>query len=156
MAVTVRRATKADARRIANFAVALFEMHAEWNAKRFTQIATHDGAEQFYGASAEAGSVLVAESAGEVIGFAFFEYEALLYAELATNVVKLHDLYVEADARGKGVGRELLQAVCREARRLGADKIILSVAVENAEGRKAFERSGFETTMHEMRLVVAE
>jgi len=154
MGVTVRRATRADAGVIAGFAVALFELHAKWDAKRFTQIATREGAEHFYGERAEAGSVLVAESDGEVIGFAFFEYEAVLYAELATNVVLLHDLYVVSQERRKGAGRELLNAVRDEAKRLGADKILLSVADANVEGREVFERNGYETTMHEMMLIV--
>ena len=154
MGVTVRRATRADAKAIAGFAVALFELHAKWNAKRFTQIATREGAEHFYGERAEAGSVLVAESHGQIIGFAFFEYEAVLYAELATNVVLLHDLFVVPEARGKGAGRELLNAVREEAKLRGADKILLSVADANAEGRKVFERNGYETTMLEMMLVV--
>jgi GNAT superfamily N-acetyltransferase len=154
MAVTVRRATRADAKAVAAFAVALFELHAKWDAKRFTQIATRDGAESFYGDRSEAGSVLIAESDGEVMGFAFFEYEALLYAELATNVVLIHDLYVAEEARRMGAGRALLKAVHREATALGADKILLSVAAANAEGREVFERNGYTTTMHEMMLDV--
>jgi GNAT superfamily N-acetyltransferase len=154
MTVKVRRALRADARTIADFAIALFEMHASWNAKRFTQIATEEGAERFYGDRAEAGFVLVAEIERELVGFAFFEYEAMLYAELATNVVVLHDLYVAREARGRGAGRELLNALHAEAKRLRADKILLSVAAANAEGRTVFERNGYETTMHEMMLVV--
>ena len=154
MGVTVRRATRADAQAIAGFAVALFELHAEWDPRRFTQIATRDGAERFYGERAEAGGVLLAESDRQAIGFAFFEYEPVLYADLATNVVLLQDLFVEPEARGKGAGRELLRAVRREAERLKADKILLSVAAANGEGREVFKRFGFATTMHEMMLIV--
>jgi GNAT superfamily N-acetyltransferase len=154
MAVTVRKATKDDAGAITKFAVALFELHTEWDAKRFTQIATIEGAERFYGDRAENGWVLVASSAGKVIGFAYFEYEPMLYAELATNVVWLHDIYVEPVARGSGVGRALIAAVKEEAIRLGANKVLLSVAVGNEHGRQLFERSGFRTTMLEMMLEI--
>lgn len=156
MAVEVRRAVKADAVLIAEFAVALFEMHAAWNPRRFTQIATRDGAERFYAGRVEEGCVLVGESEGEVVGFAFFEYRPLLYAELATNVVQLHDLYVAGHVRGIGAGRALLEGVRREAKNLGADKILLSVAAANRDGHRVFEKFGFETTMHEMMLVVDE
>src|SRR5690348_2398736 len=104
MPITVRHATRADAGRIAEFAVALFELHAAWNPRRFTQIATIDGATRFYGGRAENGSVLVAELDGRVVGFAYFEYEPTLYAELAVRVLWLHDIYVEPDARGQHVG----------------------------------------------------
>jgi GNAT superfamily N-acetyltransferase len=154
MPVTVRHATRADAARVAEFAVALFELHAEWNPKRFTQIATADGATGFYGDRAENGSVLVAESDREVVGFAYFEYEPTLYAELATKVAWLHDIYVDPGSRGKGAGRALIAGVRDEAKQLGANKILLSVAVQNAAGHRLFERNGFETTMHEMMLVI--
>ena len=154
MAATVRRATRADAEAIAGFAVALFELHAKWDPRRFTQIATLEGAARFYGDRAEAGSVLVADVDGTAVGFAYFEYAETLYAELATRVLWLHDIYVGDESRGKGVGTELLKSVAAEAKRLDADKVLLTVAVRNDEGRRVFERMGFETTMHEMMLLV--
>lgn len=156
MAVTVRRATRTDAAAIAKFAVALFELHAEWDAKRFTQIATLEGAERYYGdrAEAENAGVHVALDGDRHIGFAYFEYEPMLYAELATRVAWLHDIYVEPDARGGGIGSQLIAAVRHDARALGADKILLSVATGNETGRELFERNGFRTTMHEMMLEI--
>jgi GNAT superfamily N-acetyltransferase len=156
MAITVRRATKHDAQAVANFAVALFELHASWDAKRFTQIATSDGAEKFYGERAEAenAAVFVAEGDDRIIGFAYMQYEPVLYAELATKVAWLHDIYVEPEKRGLGAGRLLLIAVKDEAKRLGANKILLSVALGNAEGQRLFERNGFRTTMLEMMLEI--
>ena len=154
MAVTVRHATRADATKVAEFAVALFEMHAGWNPRRFTQIATADGAASFYGGRAEKGSVLVAESDGEVIGFAYFEYEPTLYVELATRVLWLHDIYVDAAFRGQGAGSTLIAEVRDEAAKRGATKVLLSVAVQNAKGHRLFERNGFEKTMDEMMLVI--
>ena len=154
MAVTVRHATRADAAKVAEFAVALFELHAGWNPRRFTQIATRDGAERFYGDRAENGSVLVAEVDGQVVGFAYFEYEPTLYVELATKVLWLHDIYVDPDVRGKHVGSALIAGVRDEAKRRGASKVLLSVAVQNAEGHRLFAANGFEKTMDEMMLVI--
>jgi GNAT superfamily N-acetyltransferase len=156
MAITVRNATRDDAPKVAEFAVALFELHAGWNPRRFTQVATLDGATRFYGDRAEKASVLVAEIDGQVVGFAYFEYEPMLYAELATKVAWLHDIYVDPNARSGGVGSSLIAGVRDAARELGANKVLLSVAVQNAEGHKLFERNGFETTMHEMMLPVDE
>ncbi|MBV9240619.1 MAG: GNAT family N-acetyltransferase [Acidobacteria bacterium] len=154
MAVTVRKATRKDAPKIAEFAVALFELHAGWNPRRFTQIATPEGATRFYGDRAEHGSVLIAETDGQVVGFAYFEYEPTLYAELATRVAWLHDIYVDPEVRSKGVGSALIASVRDAAKELGANKVLLSVAIQNAEGHRLFERNGFETTMHEMMLVI--
>ena len=154
MAITVRKATRDDAAQVAKFAFALFELHAAWDAKRFTQIATLDGAERFYGERSERGWVLVAESDGKVVGFAYFEYEPTLYAELATKVTWLHDIYVDPDGRGSGAGKALLAGVRNEAKRLGANKVLLSVALANEHGRQLFERNGFRPTMLEMMLEV--
>jgi ribosomal protein S18 acetylase RimI-like enzyme len=154
MAITVRRATRADAAKVAEFAVALFELHAGWNPERFTQIATREGAERFYGERAENGSVLVAESDGDVVGFAYFEYEPTLYAELATKVLWLHDIYVDPQVRGRHAGSRLIAGVRDEAKQRGATKVLLSVAVQNAEGHRLFKRNGFEKTMEEMMLRV--
>ena len=152
MAITVRKATRSDAATVAPFALALFELHAQWDEKRFTQIATLDGAERYYGSrmEVESAAIFIAEAGERAIGFAYMEYEPTLYAELATEVAWLHDIYVEPGARGQGAGKALLAAVRREAKRLGANKVLLSVALANVEGQRLFERNGFRKTMIEM------
>ena len=154
MAVTVRRATRNDASAIARLAVALFEMHVKWDERRFTQIATTDGAERFYAERSEAenAAIFVAEDGEGLHGFAYMEYSPVLYAELAARVVWLHDIYVETDARGSGVGGSLLEALKAEAKELGAAKILLAVAANNMDGQRFFSETGFRTTMHEMML----
>lgn len=155
MSVTVRRATRTDAAKVAEFAVALAKLHVEWDAKRFTQI-IGSGAARYYGdrAEVENAAVFVAENDGKVIGFAYMEYEPVYYAALATNVAWLHDIYVEPDARDLGAGKTLIAAVKDEAKRLGADKVLLSVALGNEHGQHLFERNGFRTTMLEMMLEI--
>ena len=83
----------------------------------------------------------------------YLEYEPMVYTELATKVVWLDDIY-RPDARGLGAGRALMAAVKSEARRLGANKILLATALKNAAAQRFFERSGFRTTMLEMMLRV--
>lgn len=154
MTATVRRATEVDAARVADLAVSLFELHVVLDSKRFTQIATKDGAAQFYGGRAEVenAAVFVAEVDGRIIGFVYFEYEPVDYADLATNVAWLHDIYVEPEFRNSGIGSLLIEAVRNDARRLGANKVLLTVAANNVEGQKLFKRTGFRTTMLEMML----
>src|SRR5688572_29485164 len=113
MAVVVRRATKADAGKIAEFSVALAEQHIGYDPVRFSRLITREGAKAFYASRTEAenAAVLLSEIDGRVVGFAYMEYEPVLYAELATKVAWLHDIYVESDSRSSGAGRELLKAV---------------------------------------------
>jgi len=154
LAVLVRRATKADAVKIAEFSVALSEQHISYDPVRFSRLITREGAEAFYGSRTETenAAVLMAEIDGRIVGFAYMEYEPVLYAELATKVAWLHDIYVEPKSQGSGAGRELLEAVQNEAKQSGANKVLLSVARKNADAQRFFERNGFRTTMLEMML----
>jgi GNAT superfamily N-acetyltransferase len=154
MVITVRHATRADATKVAEFAIALFDLHVGWDPRRFSFIANVEGAAKYYGERAEKGRVLVAESEGKIVGFAYFEYEERDYTNLLENAVWLHDIYVAETVRGQGAGRALLTGVRDEAKTLGAAKVVLTVAAQNHDGRRLFERNGFETTMHEMMLVI--
>lgn|SRR5687767_8324046 len=156
MAIVVRRATKADAGKVAEFSVALAERHIDYDAVRFSRLITREGAAAFYASRTEKenAAVLVAEIDGRVVGFAYMEYEPVLYAELATKVAWLHDIYVEPDSRNSGAGRVLLEAVRNEAKQYGASKVLLSVSLKNADAQQFFERNGFRTTMLEMMLEI--
>jgi ribosomal protein S18 acetylase RimI-like enzyme len=156
MAVVVRKATAEDADKIADFSVALAEQHFGFDQLRFSRLITREGAAAYYGGRAESenAAVLVAEIDERLVGFAYMEYEPTLYAELATKVAWLHDIYVEPDAQGSGAGRELLDAIQNEARQKGADKVLLSVAEKNENAQRFFEHYGFQQTMREMMLAI--
>jgi len=152
----IRRATADDAVAIADYAMQLVEQHIGYDPTRFSRIADREGMARYYAerTSASNAAVLVAVDGGNVIGFAYLEYEPILYAALAVKVAWLHDIFVNASARGLGVGKLLMDSVKNEAKRLGADKVLLSVAARNTTGREFFEDRGFTPTMHEMMLVI--
>ena len=151
----VRRATRKDAAIVAEFAMKLVEQHVGYDPVRFARIATLDGMAWFYGEQTEAkyAVVLVAEIDGRVVGFAYISYEERNYADLATAVARLHDVYVDETARHSGAGRELIKGSVEVAKEFGATKLLLSVAAKNAAAKEFFEQAGFVTTMHEMMLV---
>ena len=153
----VRRAEKSDAPAIAEMAMKLVEQHVDYDPVRFAHIATLEGMEWFYGGQTDADDarVLVAEIDAVPVGFAYLQFEPIIYEALAVKTVWLHDIYVEHDARGTGAGRKLLEAVMVEAKRFGATKILLSVAAKNDLAKGFFEKQGFRTTMHEMMLDTA-
>lgn len=154
MAVLVRRATKDDAPKIAEFAMKLVEQHQNYDPIRFARIATLDGMQWFYGSQTEAkdAAVLVAELMERIVGFAYMGYEEKNYADLAVSTARLHDIYVDESARHSGAGKALIDASVEVAREFGASKLMLSVAEKNDAAKAFFERSGFLVTMHEMML----
>lgn len=94
---------------------------------------------------AEPMHALVAESDGALIGLAHY-----LYHRVTTSIVPLcylNDLFTSEAARGKGVGRALIEAVYAEARRAGATRVYWQTHETNTTAQalydKIAERSGF-------------
>ena len=158
MSVKVRRATREDARTVAEFAIKLFAQHCDYDSHRFAEIASIEGAEHFYGSQTEAedAAVLVAEIDNKIVGFTYLQYEAMDYANLLENAVWLHDLYVGEQARSRNAGKILIEKSIEVAKELGADKLMLSVAAKNSYAKDFFERKGFRETMVEMMLNLTE
>ena len=73
------------------------------------------------------------------------DWNALLDAHGA-----LHDILVSETARGRGIGRKLLERVQSELRERGAARIVLHTATKNLAAQKLFAAVGFRKTMIEM------
>ena len=74
--------------------------------------------------------VAVAESGGQVVGFAELEADG-----------HIDRFYVSADHQRLGVGRALLDALAREARRLGVRRLFTEASIT---ARPFFESQGFD------------
>lgn len=83
----------------------------------------------------------VAEVGGRVVGYV----RVVPPTPLASNahVRQIQGLAVDAELRGRGVGRALVEAACERARRAGARRITLRVLGHNAPARALYERCGF-------------
>jgi L-amino acid N-acyltransferase YncA len=83
---------------------------------------------------------LVAADGRRVLGFAKLApySDTCVYAGVAG-----HAVYVAGDARRRGVGRALLEAVCAAAERHGFYKVTSMVFATNAASRAAHRAAGF-------------
>jgi GNAT superfamily N-acetyltransferase len=79
--------------------------------------------------------VIVAESAGRVIGMAVWRREA--------TEGELRDLYVIPEAWGTGVAKELMDAALEGLRLAGAEEAFLWVVEANPRARRFYEREGW-------------
>lgn len=58
--------------------------------------------------------------------------------------INIHDLIVLPKFRGIGLGRKLIEAVCREAKLRDACQVTLEVRADNEHARQLYERCGFQ------------
>jgi L-amino acid N-acyltransferase YncA len=132
----IRRAEPADAEAIA----AIYNQGIEDRQATF-QTRLHDPGELELKTEQRGGMLLVAERDGHVVGWAGwsgYDDPAEYYAGVVECAV-----YVGREARGRGVGAELLAGLAAEAPRAGIHKLLAKVFTSNEASIALFRRSGF-------------
>lgn len=94
---------------------------------------------------AEPVHALVAEAEGELMGLVHY-----LFHRTTTSIAPtcyLNDLFTNAEARGRGVGRALIEAVYDRARQAGSSRVYWQTHETNAVARRLYDQisvhSGF-------------
>jgi ribosomal protein S18 acetylase RimI-like enzyme len=150
----VRRATPADAESLGRLGRILVHEHHDFDQRRF--LAAAPNTEELYASflSSQLDDpdvvVLVAEYETRVIAYAYGAVEGYDYMALRGPAAVLHDLIVDPDYRGRGVGSALLTAMVATLSTLRAPRVVLSTAERNTSAQRLFERLGFRRTMVEM------
>jgi GNAT superfamily N-acetyltransferase len=81
---------------------------------------------------------LVAESGGELLGLTHYLYHRS--TTLIEPVCYLQDLFTTEAARGKGVGRALIERVYREAKAAGSPRVYWQTHETNAAARLLYDK----------------
>ncbi|NUO53641.1 MAG: GNAT family N-acetyltransferase [Polyangiaceae bacterium] len=150
---SIRPAAKGDLVRLGQLAGQLVRMHHATDPRRFFLV---DSVEEGYASwfSRELGRkgsiVLVAEQDGVVIGYGYATIEGQDWSLLLEDHGAVHDIFIDASARGSGVGEGIVRAICAELEKRGAERIVLNTMVGNESAQRLFERCGFRKTMIEM------
>jgi L-amino acid N-acyltransferase YncA len=132
----IRPARPADAEAIA----AIYNQGIEDRQATF-QTRHHDPGELELKTEQRGGQLIVAERGGEVVGWASwtgYDDPADYYAGIAEATV-----YVAREARGQGIGAELLAGLVAEAPRFGVHKLIAKIFSSNEASVALFGRGGF-------------
>lgn len=152
----VRRALPSDAAALGALAGDLVRFHHALDPARFLK---GEGVDDGYGrwlvkeAATDKARVLVAENArGALVGYAYGKLEPKNWYDLVDAHGKLHDIFVRGDARRGGVARALLLAMRDALVEMGAQRIMLTTAVQNEAAQRLFASVGFYPTMIEMSL----
>jgi ribosomal protein S18 acetylase RimI-like enzyme len=150
----VRRGTPADLQRIGRLGALLVKEHHDFDPRRFLAARPGTPADyaSFIGTQLKDPdkAVFVAEDKGEVIGYAYAAVEGYDYMALRGPAGVLHDVIVDPEYRGRGVGRLLLDATLAFFKSRGVPRVVLSTAERNEAAQRLFASVGFRRTMIEM------
>jgi len=93
-------------------------------------------------APSEVGMLLGAREGGELVGYACLYWH--FSSTQAAETVLMNDLFVSAEARGRGVGRALIEASAAVARERGAARLQWSTAPGNRTAQHLYDSTGAE------------
>jgi ribosomal protein S18 acetylase RimI-like enzyme len=153
--ITIRPATKSDEAALGRYGGALMRQHHELDPQRF--ILT-DRPEAGYGRFLVSclddpdNVVLVAERAGEIVGYVYAGLEPMSWRELRARCGFVHDVYVDASVRHQGIGERLVRSAIAWVGAKGLTSVVLWSAAKNDAAQRLFDRLGFRRTMVEMAL----
>ncbi len=156
--ITVRAAVRADMPEVARFAAQLVRLHHALDPHRFLCLEPIEpGYERWLTSELESpdAAIVVAERGGAepvLVGYAYGRREPRDWNSLLDACGVVHDLYIAEPVRRLGAGAILLEAMLARLRALGAPRVVLHTATQNAAAQRLFERFGFRRTMIEMTL----
>ena len=151
----VRPVEPADLPAVARLAGQLVRYHYGLDPKRFMLIdRVEEGYASFLGREAKNPRAVVLCAAEEpsesIVGYAYGTLEGRDWNALLDPHGALHDVLVDPGARRSGIGAQLVLETCRRLEALGAPRVLLHTAVQNAPAQALFAKLGFRSTMIEM------
>ena len=150
----VRPATGADLPAIGRLGALMVGTHHQLDPQRFLPVTARTASEyaSYLGGQLEnpAAVILVAEEGGDVVGYSYAGLEGTDYMALRGPAGALYDIIVDPRARGRGIGRRLLDATLGVLEARGAPRVLLSTAEGNVAAQRLFAGAGFRRTMLEM------
>ena len=154
MAHRIRKAREEDLATVGRLAGQLVRMHHAWDPERWMMPSGIEaGYARFFAGQLDDPDtvILVAEDTlGDVVGYAYAALEPRSWADLREACGKLHDVFVAAHTRRRGIGKALAREAMARLRDLGAPRAVLTSAWQNQEAHALFRSLGFRETMLEM------
>lgn len=136
MTLSIRFAERADVPLIAELIRALAHFEKLEHIVSLTEIQLE---EALFGPRPFA-ETLIAEDGGSALGFALFFHTFSTF--LAMPGIYLEDLYVREEARGRGIGRSLLERLAQIAVERGCGRLEWAVLNWNSDAIGFYERLG--------------
>lgn len=90
----------------------------------------------------ENGIVFVAEEEGEIIGYICGYVGEFAYRD-PQNLAEIDNMYVKSSHRRKGIGKKLMEAFEKEARKKGAKRIKVEAIHANRIGKNFYQKQKY-------------
>ena len=139
----IRCAAAADYDRVEAIMKEVQKLHITWRPDIYKEADTVLP-EAIFRRMVEAGTFLVAQRDGNVVGILSYVYRHVQSDKQVTrNILFVDDLAVKEEYRGMGVGRALLDFVKDKVRKEHLDGLELQVNARNVQARRMYEAYGF-------------
>ena len=151
--VTIRRALAGDLAPASELCARLARQHHEADPDRFfLPERVQEGYAGWLARERERPEaiVMVALESERVVGYAYGAVSERDWNLLIDRHGVVHDLFVLDEARGRGTGGRLFDALLAELDALGAPRIVLYTMVGNENAQRLFRARGFRPTLLEM------
>jgi ribosomal protein S18 acetylase RimI-like enzyme len=152
-ALIIREARAEDLPQIAKLAAALVRLHHRWDPPRFMLFEPlEEGYRRFLQTQLGDDEVLLRVALRDevIVGYLYGGLEERNWNLLLDRCGAIHDVYVADSERQKGVATALIEDAAAKLKAMGAPRVVLMSAQENADGQRLFEKLGFRRTMVEM------
>lgn len=151
----IRDMTEADLDAASLLAEQLVQLHHRWDTTRF--FITPDIAKGYRwwfdkNLGEQGVLLLVAEVDGKLAGYLYGSLEERDWAKLLDAHGAVHDVFVSAEFRKRGVARALMAEARARFKAMGAKQVVLYSAASNTEGQALFKELGFRPSMVEFTL----
>lgn len=149
----IREATRSELPAVAKMAATMVRDHHAADPVRFFVIPDQEQEYEEYlvGELRDDNVViLVAVEAEVVVGYVYARVEPRNWYELVDEHGRIHDVFVEESARGKGIGRALVAAGMDYLYKRGMRVVVSTLRADNEASRKMFEACGWQISMFEM------
>lgn len=138
MSIQIRDATAADLPAV----VAIYNVEVRTGTSTYAheELTLAERADRFVEQSAQGLPLLVAVEGGRVLGFAGY---APFRPRTGYNRTMEHSVYLDGDARGRGLGRALMVAIIERARANGVHVLIGALDATNEASVRLHKSLGF-------------
>ena len=155
--ITVRAARREDLGAVATLAAALVREHHAFDPLRFMCIEPlEEGYERFLQTQVDHEGVVLIVAVlrpgpdEAIVGYLLGSLEDRNWSDLRDACGKIHDVYVVASVRRRGVASHLVEEAVKRLTAMGVPRVVLMAAERNERARQLFSRLGFRPTMVEM------